>query len=92
MVRTNPIEDVDEANEETNDGVSKTAISNAARVANLANLKKGRKGKKKRNGLAVISAKKSVCVKELERLVVYKSWLEGQLKEVEAVYQGKDKQ
>ena len=31
-------------------------------------------------------------VKELERLAIYESWLEGQLKEVEAAYQGKDQQ
>ena len=70
LVHTSPVKNVDDADkktndsealadEETKDGASKTS-SNAARVANLANLKKGRKGKKKRNGLAVVNAKKSV--------------------------------
>ena len=58
MVRTDPIKAKEE--KETNDGASKTAISNAARVANMANLKKRRKGKKKSNSLAVICAKKSI--------------------------------
>ena len=35
---------------------------------------------------------KRCIVKELERLVVYESWLEGQLKEVKAAYQRKDQQ
>ena len=40
----------------------------------------------------VDDSQKRCIVKDLERLVICESWLEGQLKEVEAAYQGKDQQ
>lgn len=44
-----------------------------------------------KDGDVDISQKRCI-VKELERLVIYESWLERQLKEVKAAYQGKDQQ